>query len=174
METLTSYLSSGAVVVTATRQQAAHWRWRYAQRQVDGGLSAWRSPEVHLLSGWLEQAWEHSLLAGGIGARHRLLNRTQSRRLWSAVVGADLEPGGPLLDLVDQAWRTLNDWDIALQAVGARGAGTDAERFQRWAARYQDRCHQGGWLDSVVAISVDHLSRCVEVAASGVIPSEPH
>lgn len=145
-------MSSGAVVVTATRQQAAYLRWRYAQRQTTCGQQAWRAPDIHLLSAWVEQAWETSLIAGGIGARLRLLNRSQSRRLWSQVVSADLEPVAPLLNLVEQAWRTLHDWGISMPTAGQWAGGADAERFLTWANRYQQRCRDGGWVDSVVAM----------------------
>ncbi len=152
MEQVLSDISSGAVAVTATRQQAAHLRWRYARQQLANGRLAWRAPAVHLLSGWIDSAWEASLLAGGIGAQHRLLTRSQSRRLWGEVLSADIEPTGPLVDLVEQAWRTLNDWGIPVHGIREHATGTDAERFSAWAGRYQARCAAGGWLDSVVAM----------------------
>jgi len=152
MDKLISDISSDAVVVTATRQQAAHLRWRYAQRQTACGQQAWRAPDIRLLSAWVEQAWETSLMSGGIGAALRLLSRSQSRRLWSQVVSADLEPVAPLLNLVEQAWRTLHDWGISLPAAGQRAGGADAERFLTWANDYQQRCRQRGWVDSIVAM----------------------
>lgn len=152
MDKIISALSNGAVVVVATGQQASHLRWHYARRQKALGRTAWPSPRVQLLSAWIEQGWEASLLAGGIGAEKALLTRSQSRQLWRQTLSADLEPSGPLLRLIDDAWRTLHDWDIALSDAGRYASGTDAGHFQQWAADYRDRCRRSGWVDSVAAM----------------------
>ena len=151
MDKIISLLADGAVAVTATGQQAAHLRWRYGRHQRALGKAAWSTPRVYLLSAWIEQAWEASLLAGGIGAERGLLTRSQARRLWHQVIGGDPEPSGPLLQLIDTAWRTLHDWNIDLADVARAGAGTDAERFYAWASSYRARCTENGWVDSVGA-----------------------
>lgn len=152
MDKILSQLAAGAAVVTATRQQADHLHWQYGRYQQARGRQAWPAPAVQMLSAWIDQGWEHSLLHGGIGATHALLSRTQARRVWCQLLEAEVDASPALLHLVDQAWRLLHDWRIPPGAIARQADTLEAERFSGWANRFERLCRDNHWLDSVAAM----------------------
>jgi probable DNA repair protein len=119
---LEAALLRGHTVVVPTAQRATALRLGFAAAQLRRGRRAFRTPDVHSLSGWL-RGQPGAKAADGEPLRR--LGASEEWLLWRAAVAdaaARLSlPAAGLVDAVRQSAALLYEWRIPSAAVGAAG-----------------------------------------------------
>jgi len=138
-----------AHIVAANRRLARALQQAWADRQVDAGRSAWRTPAIHALSDWYPVLAERVIADEALPAR---INDLQSRVLWEQCLRADIDDPfirfPALARACRDAWQRLHDWCVPLGDVQAAARGQDQRVFARAAGAYAARLADGGWLDT--------------------------
>ncbi len=143
-------LRKGAVAVARTARLARRVRFRYGQWRRSHNASVWRRPAVMSWQEWARQLWEDSLLRGGKAGEFTLLSSHGSLMLWEealrthAIAGFDLEQNA---ELARRSWNMALEYGLSLERLQSEADGEDEQRFARWAARYEELCASGGWLE---------------------------
>ncbi len=177
MNSLLAGLESGDTLITATTRQARHWRWRFNVRQETKGLQSWPAPAVYSLTNWLEQAWEASLVAGGVAGAQGLLSPLQAQLLWRQVIGADsqhheISASAGTLGLVQRARSTTLDWGISTRSLRAAATTADSLAFARWSLNFESALRDGGWVDT--ALLPARIAQDIGAGAIAVPPVVHH
>lgn len=115
---LEAALLAGHTVIVPTAQRAAALRLAFAARQLRGGRRAFRSPDVHSLSGWLRGQRSRAALA----AAPRPLGASEEWLLWRAALceaAATLSLPAPpgLADVLRRSAAVLYAWHIPPNAL---------------------------------------------------------
>ena len=147
-EAIAVALARGAAVLTGRQRAARSLRQAVDRKNRATGLASWAPARVLAWDEWTSGLWHRLLLEGG--AEQMLLNRTQERALWVSVIDEDAEVStlrstASLAGLASEAWAAL----ARFRGLGRlRGSATnhDTEAFSRWAAAFQERCRDGGYL----------------------------
>jgi ATP-dependent helicase/nuclease subunit B len=120
---LEAALNAGQTVVVPTTQRAAALRLSVATHQLERGRRAFRTPDVHSLSGWLRG---QPARAGATGGLLRRLGESEEWLLWRSAVTEAAErlslPATGLTDAVRQSATLLFEWRLPPAAL--RQAGT--------------------------------------------------
>ena len=140
-------------MLAANSRLAQHLRWQHHRACFRAGQSVWTTPDIITLDGWLESAWEQSLLRDGdVGQRH-LLNHGQFRRAVELASENLFTDGafaiGPSAQrLLASAWNSVRNWDIGVGDLRAAATTPDTNFFARWAARFEALCAERNWIDA--------------------------
>jgi len=134
-------LAAGAVVATANARLARSLLADYERRMLAAGRTAWATPAVLPLTGWLQDVYAEAMMRAD-APLPRLLAPEQEEQVWADIIR---EEGDALLQVdatarrARAAWRLLQDWRLDL--ADRRFDFNDASAaFRRWAARFRDRC----------------------------------
>lgn len=144
-------LESGATVVTVNHRLARDLRSRFNFRQIERGLTAWRTPSITSFDAWCESLWNDCVDAG-VHSRLRLPGGAQESALWERIVDESPEGRGLIqtsrtaAQALD-AWYLAAQWGIAVPREADPDLNDDCRAFARWAARYADELAQRGWID---------------------------
>ncbi|MBI2688658.1 MAG: PD-(D/E)XK nuclease family protein [Acidobacteria bacterium] len=139
-DTLLTALGQGALLLTANRRLARHWRRVYEDAQVAAGRRAWAAPAVRAWQDWVGESID-ALLPDRI-----LPSGFVERRGWRKVID-----GGPLLDeqataeSAAQAWTLCQQYALPLDHE-AFGSSEDTARFREWARKFEERVDARRWL----------------------------
>jgi ATP-dependent helicase/nuclease subunit B len=153
IEKISSALSGGGTVVTATRRLARRLRAGHAATVTN---PSWPTPRVMPWSAWLAETYRDYRDFGMLQDPKCLLDENQSAALWASVFADDpaaarlLMPGGAV-DGFRDAWRLVHDWRLSWRDIEAR-ASEDCKVFLRVARQYRAA------LNGLAAIDTDMLS----------------
>jgi probable DNA repair protein len=143
-------IARGWVVVTANQRAAQTLRRAYDLERRAKGLGLWQPPRIYAWETWLKAVWERLLPDGAASAL--LLNETQERSVWRAVIESDravtaatLRPVDALADLAADAWARLHGYRARARLAAAADT-TDTRAFSRWAGEFERRCGRGSYL----------------------------
>lgn len=153
---LVGALADGATVVTASERLAREVQLAYAQTRSHAGDLVWEQPRVLSWQGFLAEMYracqDAALLADAKPGLQTLLSPGQSELVWENVIrGSDaadtlLQPAAAAKAAQD-AWLLCHAYRLKISDLADSGA-PDTEQFLNWAADYQQRCHNAGWLDA--------------------------
>ena len=137
-------------MVVPTAQRAAALRLGFATHRLRAGQRAFRTPDVHSLSGWLRAQPPGS---GADGRPLRRLGVSEEWLLWRAAVTAaaaqlslPLIPG--LVDAVRRSAALLSDWHIppaALRQAGTAEAALLGRSLEGMEAQLAERSAAASW-----------------------------
>lgn len=166
MDELWPRLSSGSCLVAVNRRTARFFAAGYAEVMRSAGFSVWETPDILTYAAWLRR-WIESLdVPGGtdrpVGAPI-LLEAHQEQLVWQEVIQAsDLQTTSLRIpeaaEAAMQAWTILQTWQLPMDELQAE-AVEDEAFFVSWAAQFEQRCREHGWLDA---------SRLADWIAAGV------
>jgi ATP-dependent helicase/nuclease subunit B len=136
-------------MVVPTAQRAAALRLAFAVHQLASGRRAFRSPDVHSLSGWLRGQRAATPAARGL----RRLGASEEWLLWreavtTAAAQLSLPLGAGLIDAVRESAALLFEWHISPAAVAQAGSAEGAlliESVQHFRSRLRDLSAVGSW-----------------------------
>ncbi|MBM3783114.1 MAG: hypothetical protein FJW30_02080 [Acidobacteria bacterium] len=137
-------LAGGALLLTANRRLARHWRTVYDNSRMAAGHAAWESPAIQTWTGWVAQQSEEMLPS-------RILPSPMAeRRGWLRVIAAARDDSG-LLDAAATAAAAADAWALCRQyGISLRhpafGDAEDTRQFAKWALEFERRVEQRGWL----------------------------
>jgi ATP-dependent helicase/nuclease subunit B len=146
---LEAALRAGETLVVPTAQRAAALRLGFAAQQLAAGHRAFRTPDIHSLSGWL-----HAQPRFGPDARPlRRLGATEEWLLWHEAVAQaaarlSLPWAAGLVDAVRQSATLLFEWRIdpeALRRAGSPEAALLAESLAAMDTRLTDLAAAAPW-----------------------------
>jgi len=145
---ITQALEHGWTVLTANQRASRTLHRAFDLRQRSLGHTCWEPPAVLPWSAWLEVQWHRLLLEGH--ASELLLNATQERTVWRAIVAADaatasLRPLDSLAQTAAEAWALLHDYRAARRLNSLPG-NADTTAFARWAAEFERHCAHSRYL----------------------------
>ena len=146
---LAQRIEAGCVVVTPNRRLAAHLRREYDALQLQSGKPVWPTAECLPLNAFLERTYgELTRFAAGA----TLLSPQQETVLWEQVI-AGSQQGEALLNpaaaarAAREAWELQHAWRIDLARYRSV-LNEDGAAYAAWAAQYERRCREHGWLDA--------------------------
>lgn len=150
MTDLLESLERGATVLTPGRHLSRVVTAQYNHQQLQGGRSAWPSPNVLPLNGWLmdqfqrltEWAYERTVLTS-----------SQELALWQRIIRASRDHDDTwdvrgLARLASDALRTQVAWRIDTEST-ASSLSQDRRAFARWCHAFKAECGRQGWLAPV-------------------------
>jgi len=146
-------LDDDAIVLTANQRAARTLHHAFDLHQHRLGRSFWEPPAILAWDAWLESLWYQLLLDGhapDLLNPTLLLNSTQERTLWRAIVTADdttasLRPIDSLAQTAADAWRLLHDYSARARLPNVPG-NTDTDAFTRWATEFEGLCARSHYL----------------------------
>ncbi len=179
IEALQPYLQPGNLVLTPNQRLAAKIHQAYGLHQHHNGVSAWLTPAIKPLKGWLEECWLNLQDAGFAAIRHQsLLTTEQEALLWQNIVN-ESEYGELLLRpdqaaaAAQQAHQLLVQWQIKLDAE-LLNESEDKKAFQQWQAEFIRRCQSQHWVgqgqfsqDIILGMQAAALSRVQNIYLVG-------
>jgi ATP-dependent helicase/nuclease subunit B len=141
-------LDAAAIVLTANQRAARTLHHAFDLHQRAAGRSYWEPPTILSWDAWLASLWYQLLLDGY--ATDLLLNSTQERTLWRAIIAADaatasLRPVDALAQTAADAWRLLHDYRVRNRLPNVPG-NSDTRAFTRWADQFDDLCARSHYL----------------------------
>jgi probable DNA repair protein len=141
-------LENASAVITANQRAARSLRHAFDLRQRALGIAFWQPPEILAWDAWLSSLWRKLLEEGE--ATDLLLNSTQERTLWFAIIAADsttasLRPVDALAQTAAEAWQRLHDYR-GHNRLQKHAGNTDTRAFARWAAEFDRRCTRAHYL----------------------------
>lgn len=149
-------LAEGAMVVTASERLARAVQLAYAQTRSRAGDLVWEQPRVLSWQAFLAEMYracqDAALLTESTPKLPDLLSPGQTQLVWEKVIRAS-DPAETLLQpaaaakAAQDAWLLCHAYRLKLSDLAGSGA-LDTEQFLGWAANYQHRCHNAGWLDA--------------------------
>jgi len=137
---LLSALAQGALLLTANRRLARHWRRSYDAARMAEGARAWPAPAVHSWSDWIGDSIDALLpdrLTPSAFAEHRG---------WYKVID-----DGPLLDReatsegCAKAWALCQQYELPLNHA-AFDQSEDTAKFRACALEFERRVERNRWL----------------------------
>jgi probable DNA repair protein len=139
---LFSALADGATAITPNRRLARQLQRGFDRRQLELGLSSWKTASILPYVTWLETLWGEGRLDHDAEAAF-LATAAQSTQLWRQFVEVS---SLPLLDtegaarLASEAWTLLHGWGTGGDSWRAwrrdQRSGDDASMFAEWAEAY--------------------------------------
>jgi hypothetical protein len=144
MQEILHALANGALLLTANRRLARHWRMAFDAAQVEAGREAWPAPEISAWPDWIADVCERKL-SGRV-----LPSAMAERRGWERVI-RDAGDGEPLLDVAATAAAASNAWALCKQyRISLRHPAfddaADTARFRNWALDWERRVERRQWL----------------------------
>ena len=159
LELLQQQVERGATVLTASRRLARELVGSYTVFQRDRGRSVWPTPRILSWDGFL-QRWSGALSCA-------VLNPAQEAALWEDIIWQS--PAGRTLLRVPEtarcamdAWKLLQAYRLPFPSA-AFETSEDTEAFAGWAAEFERRTDERGWLES--ARLSDHIACQVRAGA---------
>lgn len=144
MQEILHALANGALLLTANRRLARHWRMAFDAAQMEAGQEAWPAPEISAWPDWVADSCERLLT-------DRVLPAAMAeRRGWERVI-RDAGDGEPLLDVAataaaaSDAWALCKQYRISLRHPAFDDAA-DTARFRNWALDWERRVERRRWL----------------------------
>lgn len=139
-DALLNALAQGALLLTANRRLARHWRQVYDAGQQAAGALAWPAPAIRAWPDWVAESIDAQL--------PDLITPSAfaERRAWLRVIDA-----GPLLDRkataegAAQAWNLCQQYRLPLTHPAFEQA-EDTLQFRKWAAAFEERTNRNHWL----------------------------
>lgn len=127
-----------------------------AKQFMRSGKAQWQSPDVQMLSQWLDEVIEQGLLTGAIAeeAPPYLLSTFNERLLWEEVIAQSLRKNafGELFDIsgLARAAMEANRYVVAWQLhVPREHQAEETRQFLYWQRVFRQRCHELAALESV-------------------------
>jgi hypothetical protein len=139
-DALLSALAQGALLLTANRRLARHWRIVYDEQQKANGATAWPAPAIRAWPDWVTESID-SLVPD-----HLIPTPFAERRGWFKIIDA-----GPLLDQqatadgAAQAWALCQQYELPL-AHPSFDQTDDTAKFRDWAHDFERRANKNNWL----------------------------
>ncbi len=139
-DTLLNALAQGALLLTANRRLARHWRRAYDARQRESGALAWPAPAVLAWQDWVTESID-ALLPDRITP-----SPFAEIRGWHRIIDA-----GPLLDQqataegAAQAWALCQQYQLSLDHPSFSDS-EDTAKFRAWALEFERRANKHHWL----------------------------
>jgi len=139
-DALLSALGQGAILLTANRRLARHWRRSFENAQLAAGAQAWLAPAVRAWQDWVSESID-ALLPDLITP-----SAFAERRGWHKIID-----DGPLLDRqatadgAAQAWALCQQYQLPLQHA-AFDQAEDTAKFRAWAQEFERRANRNRWL----------------------------
>jgi len=137
-------LENGALLLTANRRLARHWRSAFDAAQMEAGRDVWPAPEIRAWPDWVAHHCERTM-------SDRVLPPAMAeRRGWERVI-RDAGDGEPLLDVAataaaaSDAWALCRQYQISLRHPAFDDA-IDTARFRNWALDWERRVERRRWL----------------------------
>ena len=167
---LTEALENSSEVITANRRLARFLERRYAEQQVEAGLTAWRSPAIRSLQDWLIASTDTTADPGR--SMPTRLTTHQSRVLWERCLANNLSSSmvlsGALLRQARDAWNRLRAGGVSLERLQESVRGFDQRVFANAARDYAARLERENWVD---AAGLADLATELVLAGAADIPS---
>lgn len=144
MQEILHALANGALLLTANRRLARHWRLAFDAAQVEASKDAWPAPEILAWPDWIADSCER-LLTDRV-----LPSAMAERRGWERVI-RDTGDHEPLLDVAaasaaaSDAWALCKQYRISLRHPAFDDA-VDTARFRTWALDWERRVERRRWL----------------------------
>ncbi|MBL8239057.1 MAG: PD-(D/E)XK nuclease family protein [Bryobacterales bacterium] len=139
-DALLSALAQGALLLTANRRLARHWRRVYDAGQQANGATAWPAPAIRAWPDWVNESIDALL------PDRATPTPFAERREWSKIIDA-----GPLLDQqataegAAQAWALCQQYQLPLEHPSFDHA-EDTAKFRTWAVEFDRRASRNRWL----------------------------
>ncbi|MFN0101703.1 MAG: PD-(D/E)XK nuclease family protein [Bryobacteraceae bacterium] len=139
-DALLSALAQGALLLTANRRLARHWRRAFDATQQAADAQAWPAPAVRAWQDWVTESID-ALLPDRFTP-----SAFAERRGWLKVIEA-----GPLLDrqatadAASQAWALCQQYRLPLHHPSFADA-EDTAKFRAWALEFERRIERSRWL----------------------------
>lgn len=156
-------LDGTATVITANRRLARVLQQEYARRQVDAGVLAWPTPNIHAWPDWLDEQMRAAEQQENLPTR---INSNHSKVLWDRCLRKELggESGGigNLVRLARDTWQRLADWNVTIRDVARTALSWDHKVFAAAAGRYQGLLEREAWIDDAGL-----AARVAELIANG-------
>jgi ATP-dependent helicase/nuclease subunit B len=139
-DALLSALEQGALLLTANRRLARHWRQNFDAARQAAGASVWQAPLIRTWPDWVNESID-ALLPDRVTP-----SDFTERRGWLKIVG-----DAPLLDRqataasAAQAWALCQQYQLSLHHPGFADA-EDTARFRDWALAFEQRVEKNHWL----------------------------
>lgn len=137
-------LENGALLLTANRRLARHWRLAFDAAQMEAGRDVWPAPEIRAWPDWVAHHCERTM-------SDRVLPPAMAeRRGWERVI-REAGDGEPLLDVAataaaaSDAWALCRQYQISLRHPAFDDA-IDTARFRNWALDWERRVERRRWL----------------------------
>ncbi len=155
--------------VIAVSSQLARWLLYSRNKNLAAtGKEAWETPNIGTLESWLKNLWNSSWPSKYV------ISKTQSLKLWEAIVEGDLRLSNTnLLQLEElaqsasKAYANIKLYDIPTDS-GSFSSSLEAETFLRWFKEYEEK------LENLEAIDPSELcSRVYDGLESGQITLPP-
>lgn len=146
---LIELLTPGTVLLAAGQRLGRHLAQEFARECRALGKEVWETPDIVTWPVWIERMWLEASEA--LALPELLLAPAQALALWERVIrerqdGASLLQPAAAARLAQQAWELAQAWRLRL--TDAEAVSDEAQAFRRWAARYQQLCHEHRWLDA--------------------------
>jgi ATP-dependent helicase/nuclease subunit B len=135
------------LVLTANRRLAETIR----RSGVPSQSLIWQTPRIIPLHQWLQTLWRSHPLSTEL-----LLHPYQEQQLWRRIVSQISSTQYPLLhldntvQLIQQAWQLLHDWQIPLSTVKQYADSAENELFIRCAEQFHALCQQQGYISEAL------------------------
>ncbi len=139
-DALLSALEQGALLLTANRRLARHWRQNFDAARQAAGASVWQAPLIRAWPDWVNESID-ALLPDRVTP-----SDFTERRGWLKIIG-----DAPLLDRqataasAAQAWALCQQYRLSLRHPGFADA-EDTARFRDWALAFEQRVAKNHWL----------------------------
>jgi probable DNA repair protein len=133
-------LNQGALLLTANRRLARHWRQSFDTACQVGGYRVWETPFIRAWSDWVKESID--LLLPDVVTPSDFAER----RVWLRIIG-----DAPLLDRAAtaasaaQAWARCQQYEVSLDHPDF-GITEDTARFRDWAMAFEQLLEKNRWL----------------------------
>lgn len=145
-------LIPATTTVTATARLARRLAWQFTGARLDAGQGAWESPDILPWQAWVTRLYEARRWQAG--TTDIVLRPAQRRVLWQQIIDASeqrerlLQPAAVAQRAID-AWETVHAFGVPI-FPDSLFLNEDARAFRAWAAAFQRRCAEGGWVDEAM------------------------
>ncbi|MDJ0794407.1 MAG: PD-(D/E)XK nuclease family protein [Woeseiaceae bacterium] len=141
-------LDDDSCLVTANRRLARELQAAWSESQLEGGASAWRTPDVLSWQRWISSIVEETDSQADLPTR---INAQHSQVLWERCLRKELGDdavGVPaLVRLARDSWQRLADARVSIREVARTAQSEDQRLFAAAAGRYQSVLEHRNWVD---------------------------
>ena len=135
-------------VVTANLRLARTLTESFGAQQIATGATAWKTPEIHVWSQWLQTLLDTGDANEVLPTR---LNKQQSRVLWERCIQQEVDDSvvnvAMLGRLARDAWVRMNEWNLTPDMCADAAQGQDQRIFARAVQRYCAELQSKAWID---------------------------
>ncbi|MCX7121003.1 MAG: PD-(D/E)XK nuclease family protein [Gammaproteobacteria bacterium] len=139
-------LKPNTTILTANSRLTRYLQLKFDEYQRKQHKTQWETPHILPMSSWLDEQFHLSNIKGTL-----LLNDFQEQCVWEDIIqksklAPDLMQPALMTKLVKQAFETLNNFEVPLEALTPYNEQNEVRCLIEWITQFEKVCQKKNWL----------------------------